>query len=307
MSGQKDGRVEAIDADRMREAVLREAERARLRQQTAEACAIAQREIEAAASRLHAIERERTNAVGRHEQVREDLERVSVERVRVERRIEQMRRETIQTRERAAELSRDIAADQRRLTNDLQALMAQERQLLEQQRSLESRIAAYDGGELLAASTAVQEAEARQERLNADLARLEAEIAAYEAAPALGFVIEQMVSSFSEFDFHVQRAYVSNREIEIVMQRHGEETVRIATPLIGAKLDKAKLDPRISLLLERSEPSLDACIADTMKIMQRLREKGVALTFELREPPPSGGGRRDIPEHLPESDRDRTR
>jgi DNA repair exonuclease SbcCD ATPase subunit len=284
MSGEKDARVEAIDPQLMREAVQRASDREHQRQQTAEACAAAARDLTAASSRLRDLERARAAVASQHSAVEANLQQASVERARTARRIEQMRRETIETRDRAHALGRDIAADQKRLENDLSVLAARERELQQELRNLESRIADYDGHQMLEARDAAEEAERQQARVNADLARLDAELAAYSSSPALGFVIEQMVSSFSEFAFHVERAHVTDADIEIVMSRHGQDTVRIATAMIDEKLAAAKLDPRLRLLIERAEPDVEACIADTTKIIQRLREKGVVVSLEVREP-----------------------
>jgi len=284
MSGEKDARVETIDVDRMRRAAEQVAERERQRQRTAAACAAASAELEAARGRLREVERERAAVAAQHAQVQAGLREINIERGKLTRRISEVKEETIRARQNAMDLQEKISSDQKSVAHDLDVLATKERELLNEMNMLESRIAAYDGRDIVEARGAAEEAAQRQERLNADLAKINAEIAAYSNSPALGFVLEQMVSSFSEFAFHVDRALVNDSDIEIYMSRHGEETVRIATAMIDAKLAAAAADPRLRLLIERTEPNLAACIADTTKIMQRLREKGVVVSLDVRGP-----------------------
>lgn len=281
MSGQKEARVDAIaERERRRVAEYQRALEARrqqcdqLKHQAGQTARQARGDLERA--------REKLNRMG---QEKRELERrlhgAAHQRDALERRFNAMKQETLDTQSEARAIGKSLHADLETSRQDLARADQTCRELEQELSRMRESIARYDGTDVVEAQQRADAAEKEQMRAASALDVVQAQLDAYHADPIVGLVLQQTIEAARSVGYEIERSFTSNEQVDVVMKSQNGELVRVAMNLAKAKATPETPAERLTIRLDRDTPMSSSCIADTMKIFDKLRELGVATTLVL--------------------------
>jgi len=282
MSGQKEARVDAIaERERRRVEEYQRALEARRQQ-----CDQLKREAGQTARQARSdLERTRRK-LDRMGQEKRELERrlrgAAHQRDALEQRFNAMKQETLDTQREARAIGKSLHADLETSQQDLARANQTCKELEQELSRMRESIARYDGTDVVEAQQRADAAEKHQMRAAAAMDVVQAQLDAYLADPIVGLVLQQTIEAARSVGYEVERSFSSKEHVDVVMKSQNGELVRVAMNLAKAKATQEQTPAeRLTIRLDRDTPMSSSCIADTMKIFDKLRELGVATTLVL--------------------------
>jgi len=259
-------RARRIEAER-RSAVAHGLDRTRQQARRAEGLA-------ADVERRRVALEQRVAGIGQH------LDRIASQRAQLRKRVREMKEETRATQGRAADLEGrvgELRADVDRQMEELERLRESlERELGEAR----DQLRAIDAADALSAVRGLTALDTEQAGIARERAVVDAQIQAYSANAVLGVIVEEMIAAAADVGYTVERVFATETEVEFFVQNARHETLRIAALLSAARVADLTRDPDLQFVLHGLRPPTDdTCIRDTVKLLERLRERGVAVTL----------------------------
>lgn len=285
MSGEKDVTVNVVDPRLLAEAEAVRRQLERQRAQVDEACRAASSRLNTAQARVakaRATSSEITAQAGRIEQ---QLEDVAMERRVLLQRLKSMKKETRDAQREGAELLDRTEG----LCHDIESQLASLgdlRRRLEDELNESRRLQAeHDGTEAAEAAAQLTAATDEHTSLLARQGELQAQISAFAADAATGVVIREMLAASADLNYAVARVFATDDEVELVFTSQQKETIRVAVALSKQKAEKLTDDPKLQLILHGAgHDDRDSCIIETVRLLERLRERGVQVTLRVGAP-----------------------
>ena len=289
MSGQKDLVVHEVD-ERLRREQETAAARERRCAETAAALARADERQKQAEASLRSLQSERDRLRERQQHAARELEDVRIQHAALQRRMARMKEETLRAQTEARQVADQISQEERQVAHDIERLRDAERSLAADLQAITQTMAKLDGTDLVRAKQEMEQAAAELAAQAEDQMRIDIGIAARGADETTGIVVEQLIGAMIESNFKVVHVFNDQQQLEIRMQHLTGEVVSIAVDLTKkiAEERHAQPGPKLQLVLEREQRDVEACIADTMQIVERLRKRGVAVTLRLPKEEPEG-------------------
>jgi len=201
-----------------------------------------------------------------------------------------MKEETLHAQTEGRQVAAEIAQEERQVAHDIDRLRDAERSLAADLQSIAQTMAKLDGTDLVRARQELDQAAAELAAHAEEQLRIDIGIAARGADETTGIVVEQLIGAMIESNFKVVHVFNDEQQLEIRMQHLTGEVVSIAIDLTRKMAEERHAQPgtKLQLVLQREQRDVEACIADTMQIVERLRKRGVAVTLRLPKEEPEG-------------------
>ena len=198
-----------------------------------------------------------------------------------------MKQETLDAQSEGRAIEKSLHADLETSQKDLARANQTCKELEQELSRMRESIARYDGTDVVQAQQRADAAEKEQMRAAASLDVVQAQLDAYHTDPIVGLVLQQTIEAARSVGYEVERSFSSKEQVDVVMKSQNGELVRVAMNLAKAKVQEQTPAERLIIRLDRDTPMSSSCIADTMKIFDKLRELGVATTLVLPDEIPA--------------------
>lgn len=208
------------------------------------------------------------------------LDQLSAQRGELRRRLREMKAETERTQERAEEIAGRVDEVWEDVRVQLSELDALRRELEQDLASAREALHDLDASDAVEGLARVEQADAEHAELSLERAVLDAQVQAFAANPTLGIVVDQILGAAGDLGYSVTRVFETEEGVEFHIRNAQQETLRIAAETSAREFEKLTADPDLQLVLRGlGHPTVGACIADTHELLERLRERGVAVTL----------------------------
>lgn len=291
MSGQKDVTINAIDPALLRAQQQQQRELEERQRATAAMLQEADRKLAAARARAEQVAGQANQLRQNAAALEDDVADTKLRLRELKRTLERMKTSTLEAQKEAGQLGDSVAADAAQVRSQISQLEQSKRALEQQLQEALELVRGFASETVSGATEALEAAAKERDGLLREMSALLAQIKAHATSGPLGVVLQQMLKASEQADYHVSAAYIHQQEIEIFITNQQQETIRIAASLSASRVEELTKDANLRLVLEgQNQPNQEACIVDTLKLVERLRELGVQATIRVDSAAPGFSG-----------------
>jgi chromosome segregation ATPase len=282
MSGQKDVLVQSISNALL--AQQRERERALEEQRRRIAAAQAQiaDELTRAHERAAAAEKASREYARRLDDVSGQLEQATIESKQAAKRLAAVKKHIEEAEYEARAVHSEIVQEGRRIEDQLKTLTALEQELKNSLKEIQRQQETHNGSEALQAMRETQQLTEKHAELTNEASAVDAQLTAFATSNSMGTIIYELLEASREHGYTVTRSFTSPEQAELLIKNDLNETIRIAYDLSREKAEALTENENLRLVLHgENHESEDLCIADTVKILDSLRKRGVGVVLSV--------------------------
>ncbi len=292
MSGRKDFEVRAVSDEERQAAARRQREREREAARLAEARADAQKAVDRARAAMAGAQQQSQALAARVGAAQREMAANAAALRDLQARSEALSRNlhnTIVHAGAAADLARESAESARAEVDRLQGVLREAS--AEMQRAVAAQ-RQFDQQVLAPTRAALERASATLDELERSAAANLAVLAAMNRDATLGVLVNAMVDEADRAGLSIARAWQEGQDWELQF-RDAEGRLFTLAAARTRELQSVKEDARLAVLIGESPEGDEACSLTVAQLVQRLRERGIAVTVRMADPDGTGvAGRR---------------